>query len=318
MPAIDLGSSQSVDTIRINWYTSYYTSQNFRLEGSNNGSSWTTVADGLSTTVSVGTSQGDYPEDYPVSGTYRYWRMFNITGTHSTWIALSEMEAFAAASGDVVEQASTGGLNFSSDDIELTENSGQQSVGLRFNNVNVDQGTTIDNAYIQFAASGTDSDSVTLSVTGVDTDNASGWTGNFAVDNAVSGSNGTTAVTTWVPNAWTTGNSGTNQQVTVTSIVQELLARGGWSNGNSMAFAFQHTSGSGRRVADKDPAPELVIEWSETTTVTTGGQYVDLDGDGDADNPTLLKITAVIEYDAFGERKNVEYSTFIRKYGIGG
>lgn len=318
MPAIDLGSSQSVDTIRINWYSSYYTSQNFRIEGSNNGTNWTTVSDGLSTTVSVGTSQGDYPEDYPVNGTYRYWRMFNVTGTNSSWIALSEIEAFAAASGDVVEQSSSGGLNFSSSDIDLTESSGQQSVGIRFNNINVDQGVTIDNAYIQFTASGNDSGAVTLLATGVDTDNATGWSGSYAVDNAVSGSNGTTAVTTWSPNAWSSGNSGVNQQLPVTSIVQEILSRGGWSKGNSMAFAIQYGSGGGKREADKNPAPELVIEWSETATVTTGGQYVDLDGDGDADNPTLLKVTAVIEYDAFGERKTVEYSSYIRKYGIGG
>lgn len=326
MPAIDLGSSQSVDTIRINWYTSYYTSQNFRIEGSNNGSSWTTVSSGLSTTVSVGTSVGDYPEDYPVSGSYRYWRMFNVTGTHGTWIALSEMEAFSAASGDVVEQrgsdasSNPGALDFSSSNIEMSENgtAGHQSIGLRFNNIGIDQGTTIDSAYIQFTAAANDSDAVDLIATGVDTDNASGWTGNYAVDNSVAGAGGTTATVAWSPGPWTSGNSGVSQRIAITSIVQELLSRGGWTNGNSMAFVIQHVSGSGRRVAQKTSAPELIIDWTETTTTTSGGTYVDLDGDGDADNPSLLKVRTVISFDVFGETQTVEYSTYIRRYGVGG
>lgn len=323
MPGIDLGSSKAVDTIRINWYSSYYTASNFRIEGSNNGSSWTTVASGLSQTSSVGTGIGNYPEDYSVSGTYRYWRMFVVTGTHSTWIAISEFEAFTAGSGDVVEQqgsdasASPGALDFTSSDLDMSENGtqGHQSIGLRFNDVNVEQGVTIDSAHIQFTADETDSGTVTLLVTGVDTDDATGWSGTYAVDNAISGS-GTSASTTWSPPAWTASDDSEDQQADVTSIVQEILNRGGWSDGNSMAFGIQYVSGSAVRVAERTPVPELVIDWSETVAVSGGG-YIDDDMDGDADNPTLLKITARIEYDSFGKRDIVEYSTFIRQYGLG-
>ncbi len=327
MPAIDLGSSQTVNTIRINWYTTYYTSQNFRIEASNDGSNWTTVASGLSTNTAVGTSVGNYPENYPVSGTYRYWRMFNVTGTNGTWIAISEVEAFAAAAGDVVEQngsdatTNPGALDFTSSDLEMSENGtqGHQSVGMRFKSININQGVTITNAYIQFTAKNSDSATVGLIATGVDTDDAPGWSGSsYAVDNAVSGTNGTSATTTWNPPAWTAGNNGTAQQLSVTGIVQELLNRAGWLNGNSIAIAIQNVSGAGRRVAEKTNAPVLIIEWSETTITTNGGTYVDVNGDGDADNPTLIKVKTVVSYDSFGETREVEYSTFIRKYGIGG
>ena len=324
LPAIDLGSAQTVDTIRINWYSCYYTSTNFRIEGSNNGSTWTTVSSGLSTTSSVGCSLGNYPEDYAVSGSYRYWRIYNVTGQHPTWIALSEMEAYSAASGDVVEQQGPGGsspgaLDFSSGDIDLTESTGegQQSIGLRFKDVNVPQGTSIDNAYIQFTADESDSTSVNLLVQGVDTDDAVGWSGTSAVDNAISGGNATTANTAWSPAAWSTGQAGAAQQVSVTAIVQEILSRGGWADGNSMAFGITYVSGSGRRVAEKTPNPQLVIEWSESETVPSGGSYIDADMDGDADNPTLLRVRVVIEYDSYGDRKQEEFETFIRQFGIG-
>ncbi len=315
---IDLGSSQTVSTIRINWYACYYTSANFRIEGSNNGSSWTTVASGLSTTTSVGCSTGNYPEDYSVSGgTYRYWRMFNVTGTHSTWIAISEVEAFSAASGDVVEEDNGGNLDFTNSSIDIGQDSGgsDQTVGIRFKDVDVAQGTTIDNAYIQFEAAANSTGVASFDIQGVDTDSAGGWSGTSAVTNAIAGANGTTANPTWSPGAWTASETGAAQQATVTTIVQELLNRGGWANGNDMAFAF--SPNSGRRTATKSPAPQLVIEWSETVTTTTTGTYVDLDMDGDADNPTLLKVTIDLSYDVFGETQNVQYVQFIRQYGIG-
>lgn len=322
LPAIDLGEPKAVNTIRINWFNSFYTSTDFRIEGSNDGIVWNTVSSGLSTTVGVGPIFGDYPEDYVVNGIYRYWRIFNLNGTDSTWIAISEMEAFSAASGDVVEQhgsdasSSPGALDFSSSDIDLTQHStqGQQSIGLRYKDVNVEQSTTIDNAYISFTADQDNSGDVELLVQGLDTDNAPGWSGTYAVDNAVSGSGATTANTSWSPDPWT---ADTEQTVDVTSIVQEILNRGGWTDGSSMAFAITYVSGSGKRVAKKTPAPQLVVEWSETSTVTGGGTYVDNNGDGDADNPTLLEVTVRIEYDLLNERKEVEFVSLIRRYGIG-
>lgn len=317
LPAIDLGSPKSVGFIRVNWYSSLYGSQNFRIEASNSvGSGWTAVASNLSTT-GAGIFIGDYPQDIPVSGTYRYWRLYNVTGTDFNWIALSEFEAFTSSSGDVVEQGSGGSLDFTSDDIDLTESGGtQQTVGLRFKDIDVEQGLTIDNAYVQFTADENDTGVVNLRARGIDVDDASGWSGTSAVTSALA-SNSTSASTTWAPNSWTTGADGDAQKMNVTPIVQELINRVGWTSGNSMAFGVSHISGSSKRVARKSPAPELVIEWSETTTVSGGGIYTDDDMDGDADNPTLLKVTVQLEYDAYGQRLDSSYSTYIRQFGLG-
>jgi hypothetical protein len=207
----------------------------------------------------------------------------------------------------------------------MSENgaNGHQSVGLIFDDVDTAQGASITSAYIQFTADENDSDDVTLRVRGVDTDNAPAWSGAYAVDNAVDtddsdGYIGTAASTVWTPAAWSSGEKGDDTQVDVTDIVQEIVDRGGWVAVNDMAFAVQYISGDGKRVAEREnDEPELIINWSETVTTTYSGQYEDADGDGDADDPTLIRVRAVIEYDAYGRRREVEYQTFIREFGIG-
>lgn len=335
-PSIDLGSAVDVDTIRVNWFVCGYGANNFRIEAknsspwSNNG--WTTIASGLSDD-GISCFSTNNPQDIDVSSNttpYRYWRLYFVEAEHPNFSVVSELEAFSEATpADLVEQHgadasnSPGALYFSSSDIELTEDGarGQQSIGMIFDDINATQGSTIDNAYIDFTADSSDASSVTLSLKAADVDDASPWTGAYAVDNAVDndssdGSIGTTATVTWMPPAWSSGDSGVNTQVEVTSIIQEIVDRLGWVDGNSIALAVQYISGSGKRVAERSPAPQLVLEWSETAT-SVPGNYVDNNGDGDVDNPTLLRLTSVIEYDAFQTRQRVEYSTFIRKFGVG-
>ncbi len=335
-PSIDLGSARVVDTIRVDWYYCGYGADDFRVEAKNNSpnsnSGWTTIVDGLSDN-GIPCSTGSNPQDIDVSSNstpYRYWRLYIEDAEDNNFNVFSELEAYSAGvPGDIVEQQgadasdSPGDLFFSSSDLEMAEDGsrGNQSIGIIFDDIDTTQGATIDSAYIEFTADETDSTAVNLLVTGVDRDNAQPWTGSFAVDNAVDsdssdGSVGTLATTTWSPDPWSAGEVGEDTRVDVTSIVQEIINRVGWQVDNDMAFAIQYISGSGERVAERNPAPRLVINWSETSTMTDTGPYEDTDADGDADNPTLLKATAVIEYDAQGIRQRVEYATFIREFGV--
>ena len=336
LPSIDLGSSQVVDTIRIEWWNAAYGADDFRIEAKDSNpdvnSGWTTIASGLSDNCGSCTSGDNSPQDIDVSSNttpYRHWRMFVVDGTDDDWNVISEFEAFSSGTpGDIVEQrgsdasSNPGELFFSSSDLEMAENgsAGQQSVGIIFDDVEAPQGATITSASIEFTADENDSAAVTLLVSAVDSDNAQPWAGNFAVDNAVDNDNtdgltGTAAKTTWTPGAWSSREVGADTTVDVTALVQEVVSRGGWSADNSMAFAIQYVSGSGKRVAERDPAPNLIINWSETTTVP--GTYVDGDGDGDVDNTTLLRLTARITYDIFGTQQEVVYSTFAREIGVG-
>ena len=336
-PSIDLGSSQVVDTIRVNWYGCGYGANNFRVEAKdsspNTNSGWTTIVDGLSDN-GIPCYVGSHPQDIDVSSNstpYRHWRLFVIDAEDEDYNVFSELEAFSSASpGDTVEQhgadasSSPGALYFSSSDLEMSEDGsrGHQSIGMLFDGVDAAQGATIDDAYIEFTADEFDSGPVTLRVSGADVDNAAPWVGDFAVDNAVDadstdGSVGTTAVTIWTPPTWSSGESGPDTRVDVTDIIQEIIDRAGWVSENDIALAVQYVSGSDKRVAERTPAPELFIQWSETTTTTTTNGYVDDDMDGDVDNPTLVRVQVLLEYDSYGTRQTITYDTFVRQYGIG-
>ncbi len=334
-PSIDLGSSTVVETIRVNWFSCGYGANNFRVEAKDSNpssnSGWTTIVSGLSDN-GISCSGGSNPQDIDVSSNstpYRHWRLYFIDAEDDDYAVISELEAFSAAiPGDTVEQngadasSNPGQLYFSSSDLEMSEDGsrGHQSLGMIFDGVNAAQGATVDNAYLEFTADESDSDSVSLLVRGANVDNASPWSGDYAVDNAVDsdgsdGSTGTIATVSWNPSSWTSGDNGANTQVDVTAIVQEIINRAGWNPGNDIALTVQYVSGSGRRVAERTPAPELVLEWSEEVT-STPGDYVDADLDGDVDNPNLLRATAIITYEAFGKTHTSQYSTFIRKFGV--
>lgn len=334
-PSIDLGSPVVVDTLRVNWFVCGYGSNNFRVEAKNgnpnSNSGWTTITGGLSDN-GIPCSFGSNPQDIAVAPNttpYQHWRLFFVTLESSMFAVVSELEAFAPSTpGDTVEQngadasLNPGQLDFDDDSLEMSQNgtNGQQSVGMIFDDIQTVQGATIENARLQFTADQADSGVVTLLVRGINTDMPNSWVGPFAVDAAVDADNsdgqvGTIATVDWTPPPWTAGEFGDDTAVDITAIIQEIVDRPGWSPGNAIGLSVQYSSGSSRRVASRTPAPQLVIDWSETISSASGG-YVDTDMDGDVDNPTLLKIYSIIEYEVTGETQRIEYVTFIREFGL--
>lgn len=335
-PSIDLGSPRDVDTIRVSWWYCDYAADSFAIQAKNgsptSSSGWTTIVGGLSAD-SIACSGSDNRQDINVSGNstaYQHWRVYIYQSNHYYYSVISELEALSAdIPGDIVEQRSAsassnpGGLDYSDATLDMTENgsAGQQSIGLKFDEIDVPQGATITNAYINFVARSSDSSSVTLRVRGVDADTSPEWVGAYAVDRAIDSNSsdgyvGTSASQTWSPPAWSSGENGPDTRVDVTSIVQEITDRPGWDRDHDMSFGITRVSGSGKRRANRTPSPQLVIEWQETTEEVTGG-YIDADGDGDVDNPNLLRVTSVLEYDSLGTRERVMYSTLMRRYGVG-
>jgi hypothetical protein len=69
------------------------------------------------------------------------------------------------ASADDAEENTLGGVNITSTDVELTEDGGgTQTVGLRFNNVDIPNSATITNAYVQFQVDEIDTEATTLQI----------------------------------------------------------------------------------------------------------------------------------------------------------
>jgi len=224
---------------------------------------------------------------------------------------------------DVTEERGTdagsspGALSFSSSDLEMSYDKyskGHQTVGLRFRTVNVPQAQTIDSAYIQFTTDETkQSGSLELLVTGVANDNAPQWNGNYAVTNATK----TSASVTWNPNNWNNvGQAGADERVDITPLVQEIVNRAGWTDGNAMAFSIAYVSGSGTRTAESgsssNPAPQLQINWTVSGGGGGGGGVATSDGDPVGQWLDLSTSTnnALLAYGVDGELKTSQINNF--------
>ena len=178
-----------------------------------------------------------------------------------------------------------------SSDIELTHESNQQTVGLRFTNIQIDQGTTISAAYIQFQADESQSGSLTLTFKCEDANNSSAFS---TSNNNISGRTTTTHSVDWSPNAWTQDDEGADQKtVSLTSIIQEVVDRSGWSNGNAITIIITENGNSGNhRTAENDPVLHVAVGGASksgakgTTICYTCGTDVaaqDTDGNGEKD-----------------------------------
>jgi len=141
-----------------------------------------------------------------------------------------------------------------------------QLVGLRFNNLNIPQGTTIRSAYIQFTVYDTNNiGSDELTIRGESSDNPATFSN---LSGSISTRSLTTASVGWSPGDWTvTGEAGPLQKtVDIAPIIQELVNRPGFSESSSIAIII---TGSGRRSAksfnnSSSEAPELCIVYGTT------------------------------------------------------
>ena len=139
------------------------------------------------------------------------------------------------------EEQSSGPYYSDSTVLDLGEKSEPQQTGLRFTGINIPKGATITSAKLEFVAVTDTSRSTSLTVRGDKEANAPEFTSSYP---QISARPKTTAVTNWVPGAWTSGN--TYSTVDFRSVVQELVNQSSWASGNAMAFII---AGSGQRKA---------------------------------------------------------------------
>ncbi|QUM75742.1 hypothetical protein HWV00_05580 [Moritella sp. 24] len=174
------------------------------------------------------------------------------------------------ASKDDAEERSDGRVKRTSSDLELVYEKTVQIVGMRFNRIDIPQGATIVNAYIQFQAEEKDSVETALTIQGELSDNA----GTFqSEDGDISSRPRTTASVNWNPDAWGTVGEADNKQKTsdISILITEVTDQTGWVSGNSLVIII---TGTGKRVAeaydaDQNGAPLLYIEYSYIPRVTS-------------------------------------------------
>ncbi|MCU0280467.1 MAG: metallophosphoesterase, partial [Acidimicrobiia bacterium] len=175
--------------------------------------------------------------------------------------APAAVEVRVGVGGDDVEERADGSLSAGSSDLELTEDGGRQTVGVRFRGVGVPAGARIVAAWVQFTVDESSSTATTLQIRGVAEGNPAAFAGRYGVTLRPL----TSAAVAWSPAAWNTvGAAGADQRTPdLAAILQSLVDRPDWSAGNSVALVF---SGSGKRVAEayegsRSAAPLLHIDY---------------------------------------------------------
>jgi PKD repeat protein/peptidoglycan/xylan/chitin deacetylase (PgdA/CDA1 family) len=220
-----------------------------------------TVASGVSPTVPLGVGVHTLTLEVTDDG--------GRTATDTVVITVMEgdgavtVEVRVATGADDAEERSSGSMSLNSSDLELVyDGGGNQTVGIRFNGVNIPAGASILRADVQFQVDETSSGATSLVIRGEDADNAGPFlnsTGN------ISSRPFTAASVSWVPLPWTVvGEAGPAQQTPdISLIIQEIVDRSGWSNGNSLVIVI---TGTGERVAESyngnsGAAPLLHVEY---------------------------------------------------------
>ena len=162
---------------------------------------------------------------------------------------------------DDAEEDPDGTVSLSSSDLELTKDSNQQTIGVRFTDVAIPQGTKIEKAHIQFQCDEVSDEATELVIAVEESDNAEAFadkkhnlTSRTVLEKTVE----------WKPKEWDKeGRAGDAERTPdLTELIQEIVNRPEWKSGNSIVFII---TGEGKRVAKahKDSAkdaPQLVME----------------------------------------------------------
>ncbi|HXV64356.1 MAG TPA: Ig-like domain-containing protein [Vicinamibacteria bacterium] len=177
------------------------------------------------------------------------------------------LEIRVSASSDDAEERSTGGMRLTSSDLELVFDGGDQTVGMRFNGLDLPPGAQIVNAFVQFQVDQTNTEPTSLTIQGEAVDHASTF---VSTNGNLSSRPRTTAAVPWSPPAWTTaGAAGPDQQTPdIASVIQEIVNRPGWAAGNSAVIII---TGTGERTAESfdgvaTAAPLLHVQYDTTSS----------------------------------------------------
>ena len=208
------------------------------------------------------------PDTYTVTLTVTDIEGATATATGTIIVGVVDpIDVRVSSSSDDAEERSDGSMYRSSSDLELVDDgSRRQTVGMRFNGIDIPQGATILNAYVQFQVDETNSGSVLVEIRGQNDDNATTFTSS---DGNITSRPTTATSVSWAPVPWTSvGAAGSGQRTPdLKDIIQEIVNRTGWAANNSLVIII---TGSGERTAESyngtsSAAPLLHIEYVNST-----------------------------------------------------
>jgi len=149
-----------------------------------------------------------------------------------------------------------GTMDLTNGDLDL----GNALVGVRFENLVIPQGATIQHAYVQFVG---DADGETEPTTYQIRAEASTTAGSFtSATNDLSGRITGMFQVDWAPGPWNNGDAGPGQRTEdIAPLLQELVSDPAWNDASAIVLRFE---GTGHRSAESfegsDQAPLLIVE----------------------------------------------------------
>lgn len=174
---------------------------------------------------------------------------------------------------DDAEESPAGNVSLSSSDLELTDDGGDQTVGLRFASVPLPtkNAERIKEAYIQFTVDEPSDRPTALWISGELSVNSDRFS---ASSHDVTSRDRTSEQVAWTPPGWNAiGESGPDQRTPdLTKIVQEIVSQPNWKSGNAISFII---GGEGKRIAvssrgsNKEAARLVIVSDQQEDDYTT-------------------------------------------------
>ena len=187
-----------------------------------------------------------------------------VTITVLPGCAAETIRVRVASGSDDAKERADGGISLASSDLELIYDGSDQTVGLRFNSIDIPQGAAILSAAVQFQVDEVSTGVTSLIIEGQATDDASAFT---STNSDISSRSRSGASVIWEPASWSTlGAAGPDQRTpNIALVIQEIVNRSGWTRGNSLVIII---TGIGERVAESyngvsGAAPLLEIDYDE-------------------------------------------------------
>jgi hypothetical protein len=212
------------------------------------------------------------------------------------------VEVSVSNNDDDAEEAGNGSMDLGSSDLEMIRENTDQTVGVRFRNVPVPQGSIITRAYLRFTTDETSSEQTDLTIHGQALTAGAPTAGVFTSSSSnISSRAKTSASVGWNDiSAWNTVGEFHNSS-DISSVVQEIVGSSYWDSGEDMVFII---SGSGKRVAQSHNlsggTPALLhIEFSQdpvpyiSVDSTSFGDSFYVGGNADPDTLTITNTGTV-------------------------
>ena len=185
-----------------------------------------------------------------------------------------EFTVRVATGNDDVEEWYDGTMSLTSSDLDLIYDGNparlDQLIGIRFQHVSVPQGATVEEAFLTFTSDGAGGPA-TLQFYGEATDDAAPFT-----STVLDVSNRTRTVTTAslvAASDWLAyPPAETDDSPDLSALIEEIVARPGWTSGNDMAFIIDGTTQSYRVAVAYDvnaaTAPLLTVRYQDDSDTT--------------------------------------------------